>query len=542
RIPIFLLRTSGVGQTTDNDCNGTVDDDPEPVLCDNQVGACAGAVASCVSGLTNTACSEQEYRDAATAAGVEYEGVGLLEVLCDGIDNNCDGRVDENCCDNGNLILVSENDSTSEGKLTSIEIDGHDLIIASSNIRNQEQYYLNDFFPSDIEIDKLRFLSPMPSVEHMFNYEESLLSFNIAHKLFWSGSSFKLARCVLSQDEDLTSTRTVGSFLIDRIEQNFNSSEYFLDVLGRPGPILGVNRLIKGIDVKPFNVGSDRFVSAWSNGYFFAPFSGANPHCEHANPAARCIQLALFDSNMGGLGDVTEFTQTIFYPGVSVPRATNPRIAMADTDHSGVVVWQDDLHSEHAELCWRVFDEELNPISSKVCASELLVSRRVSTSRLSALIPDRDYDVIALFNGYLIAYIAMSSVGDRGYLKIIHLDVDGHIISEHSLNGDMDVSAQYHPILARLSENELAMVWWSNHRLMYVLLNNEGHLLSNLTTLAEGVTFWGPDSFAIVPLPDPDWPGRNLGLVFTALLERSLFVGFVNPSGQKMCFSIWDEE
>jgi hypothetical protein len=68
----------------DNDCNGNIDDIASPPLALNQAGVCAGAIQVC-NGSSGWA--EPDY-----AAIVGYESV---ELTCDGLDNDCDGEVDE---------------------------------------------------------------------------------------------------------------------------------------------------------------------------------------------------------------------------------------------------------------------------------------------------------------------------------------------------------------------------------------------------------------------------------------------------------------
>jgi hypothetical protein len=63
----------------DNDCDMAVDEDPPPQDCP-QDGVCGGSIAYCVDG--SVVCD----------FGPNYEPV---EVTCDGLDNDCDGEVDE---------------------------------------------------------------------------------------------------------------------------------------------------------------------------------------------------------------------------------------------------------------------------------------------------------------------------------------------------------------------------------------------------------------------------------------------------------------
>lgn len=82
----------------DNDCDGAVDgdDDSFSALCPLQEGVCGGAVAQCTDGQIS-GCEDADYASWSDA----YEAD--VETLCDGADNNCDGREDEHCCETGFL-------------------------------------------------------------------------------------------------------------------------------------------------------------------------------------------------------------------------------------------------------------------------------------------------------------------------------------------------------------------------------------------------------------------------------------------------------
>ncbi|HIA04378.1 MAG TPA: hypothetical protein EYN66_21210, partial [Myxococcales bacterium] len=68
----------------DNDCDGTVDNGLEAPTSDIQLGVCAGAVKVCTGGA---GWSEPNY-------GI-IENYETNETICDGLDNDCDGQIDE---------------------------------------------------------------------------------------------------------------------------------------------------------------------------------------------------------------------------------------------------------------------------------------------------------------------------------------------------------------------------------------------------------------------------------------------------------------
>ncbi|MAQ15650.1 MAG: hypothetical protein CMN30_12760 [Sandaracinus sp.] len=110
RCPIFPVQAEGCNGL-DDDCDGVVDEDltPPANFCRNTAGTpCAGAAPICDTrgGVTSWYCSY--------GADVEFEpgvpnGIVLEEMLCDGLDGDCDGVADDgfaelgNVCDNGML-------------------------------------------------------------------------------------------------------------------------------------------------------------------------------------------------------------------------------------------------------------------------------------------------------------------------------------------------------------------------------------------------------------------------------------------------------
>jgi hypothetical protein len=68
----------------DDDCNGSIDD-LDVALCPLQVGVCQGSVGACRPSGGSLACTFVDYGD-------DYE---FVEVSCDGLDNDCNGIIDD---------------------------------------------------------------------------------------------------------------------------------------------------------------------------------------------------------------------------------------------------------------------------------------------------------------------------------------------------------------------------------------------------------------------------------------------------------------
>ncbi|MBI5480204.1 MAG: hypothetical protein HY906_15170 [Deltaproteobacteria bacterium] len=80
----------------DNDCNGVVDDGLAAPACPVQAGVCAGALQPCGGAAGWRGCGTAQYQ-AAALRGATYE---VTETICDGLDNDCNGVIDEaaGCC------------------------------------------------------------------------------------------------------------------------------------------------------------------------------------------------------------------------------------------------------------------------------------------------------------------------------------------------------------------------------------------------------------------------------------------------------------
>ena len=89
----------------DNNCDlhiDLLDGNFEAPSCALTEGACATATAECVGGLT-LSCQTEDYIEAAADIGLQFEL--SPEVLCDGADNDCNGAVDEHCCEEPALAV-----------------------------------------------------------------------------------------------------------------------------------------------------------------------------------------------------------------------------------------------------------------------------------------------------------------------------------------------------------------------------------------------------------------------------------------------------
>ncbi len=85
----------------DNNCDGAIDqaDPGYDQRCSNLPGVCAQTLVTCLDGQPQP-CDLATLRADPNRHPEAYEDLPLFgETLCDGLDNNCDGRVDESCAD-----------------------------------------------------------------------------------------------------------------------------------------------------------------------------------------------------------------------------------------------------------------------------------------------------------------------------------------------------------------------------------------------------------------------------------------------------------
>lgn len=83
----------------DNNCNDEIDEGLENVPCTKQLGVCAGATTSCEDAELLSCSDAGSDGKSIYERNADEQGLVYSEVeLCDGVDNNCDGVIDEGCC------------------------------------------------------------------------------------------------------------------------------------------------------------------------------------------------------------------------------------------------------------------------------------------------------------------------------------------------------------------------------------------------------------------------------------------------------------
>lgn len=92
-----VVPTKEICDGIDNDCNGKTDDQLIAPFCSKTLGTCSGKRKRCGAVWGWQPCTDQDY-------GTRYQPV---ETICDGVDNDCDGQVDEGASICGNRKVCS---------------------------------------------------------------------------------------------------------------------------------------------------------------------------------------------------------------------------------------------------------------------------------------------------------------------------------------------------------------------------------------------------------------------------------------------------
>jgi len=107
-----VLSSKEVCDGKDNDCNGQVDDNLKAPACAKSKGPCAGTVQTCGGAKGWQACEDAVYQKQYKA----YQAKETL-AHCNGKDDDCDGTVDEDCdCTNGQTQTCYGGPSGTKGK------------------------------------------------------------------------------------------------------------------------------------------------------------------------------------------------------------------------------------------------------------------------------------------------------------------------------------------------------------------------------------------------------------------------------------------
>ncbi|MEO1272545.1 MAG: putative metal-binding motif-containing protein, partial [Myxococcota bacterium] len=506
----------------DNDCDGTIDDDPEPVACPIQDGVCQGAMSTCVDG--QNVCADAQYAQAAAGSGWAFEGIEATEVVCDGLDNNCDGRADEHCCPVDDDLYERGFTGVAELSEGFIVQAVPSVAVSDDGVASAVAWTETAMMDGDVRL-WIGSMLGTPSQEGPFR-ATSDAALSIFGASVWDGIGFGLVWIDVDTAFDGGEANTIQI----PWERRGTSGERLSETLGLfDEAYFATPKAFEDLFMVSTEDGSGRFVLAWSE-YAI----GDDAVCDHPDPEAHCVRARLYGPDGLPVGQAIELSDVVG----DVPNARWLRLAKSTTTSSYLALWQD-LGSGFAPdyLRWRKVDI----VGGLVGPSQSLRLDDQST-RNGVVEPT----VLSVEGGYLVVY-EETAEERRQAIRFLRLDEDGAILQVGDVAEPLpDATEQFGPAAHKFSEQRVAVFWveeleddTSSIRMAMLDLTE---MSFEVTTLVSNIAFViGTSPLAAAPLLDPLEPGRVLGSLLAASIRPTeesgygVYVGRIS-AGRFMCF------
>lgn len=545
----------------DNDCDGTTDNPDSAQLLEACEGLDGAFVTGCMDGRCTYAC-ESEHVDinGDLDAGTEGDGCecalsgGGVEV-CDGLDNDCNGTVDDIAseplcavqqgicagatamCTNGEAQCSEEDyvrwtqaqDVRYEGRevleLTCDDADnncdgrvdehcclgiGASSLTAPVGIPANTRWQRNAVIAAGSDAVVATWtqqsaqndISLWLAAQNLLGTPPTAAQQNLSPDstepyrpfVVWTGSGFALTYTERSSDFTVP-----DSIVLESIDAQ---GERMGDV--RTLAIdQGETAVRRSFESGVASAEDGRFSVLWTQ---FA-IGASGRVCEHPDRSARCLRVRTYDSNGVAQGDVFELTPT----EGDTHSPTLPQMAVLPDGSGAMVLWRNQDRLE--EIHWRLLDGNLEP-----------------SNRSEIMVLGGNVQLAALEGGYMLVYFDNSANPSRLGYRII--GADGAVISMGFIG---DGAADQAPLsLIALDATRLALLWTEADSLLYAVITTSGSLESGPTPLFSGLDV---SDASMDVLRDPQDPARVLGLVLAVQIDDRIYLGRINPDGHFMCFN-----
>ncbi len=418
----------------DNDCDGLTDaDDPDltPELCALQQGACQGATALCQQGRFLD-CDEGQYlNNDATFTGLD----DTLELICDDLDNNCDGVTDELCCPSaqGTFALATPQDVDGEQFLPALALSADNALILAAW---QEANLSDPRLPNPTGTIAWQLITPQGALQGSPGAIDTEGSEDLQPTVAFTGQSFAMVHVRKGGRESDALMRTNIGLDGQIVDQPVEIASVIPDLRSFRDPVLA-------------EIGGGRLLLVWSQGIA----------CLNIE-ALSCIRAATIAPD----GQIETFEE--YSEPVGVIQARSPSIVLNGA--ARLIAWHD-LGPASTGIKRRALDAQLRATGS----IQFIPNGTIDLT----LLPD----MVASGEGAILAFSAL--LGNTLQVKTARLNASGGLVGS-LITVTQSPGDKISPRLARLGEGA-GLLWVQGQSVQFLRLNEDGEAVGQPRALIE---------------------------------------------------------